>query len=147
MSCDFTVYWIQVPQDKISEINGKLFALDIADFLVIEEVKGKFFLQETESEVSHSTASDITDRWFPELAKLLNGTPQDGQIIETRYESEDTYYLIANGESKQLDNFIQEFTPETPIPVGTIVEANLKVKIVGLMDGRAGVLEFVFTKK
>jgi hypothetical protein len=140
------MYWTQVPEDKISEIKETLVALNLTGFLEIQNFDGKFFLQETEDDMSFSDTTVITDCLFPKLAELLKDTPLDGQVIETECQGEESDYLLVNGKSKLLDNFVQEITPDVPIPVGAIMETTLKVKLVGLMDGRAGVLEFI-TKK
>ena len=138
MSCEFWMDGIRIPSLKLNQAEELLKKHDL-DY-VIELVETELRL--TQGNMSYSTASDITDNLFPDLAELLNNTPEDGQLIDTECDDEHTTYFIYKGKVEEIPGTLVTITPEISIAVGETDIADIRVKALGLPGGKAAIVEY-----
>ena len=145
MSCEFSIGNIEFPRIKLTQIRDLLKKHDLDWVLLIgnedNEIPDPYIYQD-QTEMSYSTASEITDDLFPELAELLNNTPEDGQLIETSCDGDKTSYFLYKGKVEIIPGDLVTIDLDTPIEVGEKDIADIRVRVLGLPGGKAAILEY-----
>jgi hypothetical protein len=129
---------IRIPELKLSQAEALIKKHDLGGII---ELDG-YDLHLTFDSMSYGTSLQVTDHLFPELAELLKDTPEDGQLIRTTCDDDITNYFFYNGKTEEISGDLVTITPELPIPVGQTVSINLPVRVLGLPDGKAAIVEY-----
>jgi hypothetical protein len=148
MSCEFYTESIRIPALKLAQAEALLKKHDLETELIFDG-DGNQDITLNEFSMPYSTASEITDDLFPELAELLKDTPEDGQLIETECEGDKTTYFLFDGKAKEIpgDLVIMEpgfesFRTSPPVKTGEERDVFIHVKVLGLPGDKAVVLEY-----
>jgi hypothetical protein len=142
MSTDFSIENISFPVGKAPEVEALLEKHDLE--YVFELYTGKLtpgasMLSQKDSYMSYSTASCITNDFLPELAKLLVGTADDGQVRKTMGDSEPGTIVLLGGEVKEFDGAHQviQLKPDVNIEPGQSAIIQISIMALGLGNGKA----------
>ncbi|MDD5045157.1 MAG: hypothetical protein PHG51_06435 [Candidatus Omnitrophica bacterium] len=135
----YLIDYINLPADKVNQVRDQfLNKYGLTGILGLEDNH----LIQTDSYVSIGVPSLINDSFFPELAKLLDGTPEDGQLIKARYEEDDYAYFFHKGKVEQISGMLPIIDLKDAIPVGEKRIINIPVQVLGINGGTAAILDF-----
>ncbi len=150
MSCSFTMEWLQIPAGvapRIEELIKKYGvegAVEVVHEPVVnyktEEKTEQWFIQSPEGNLGYSTVSDIEDKFFPDVAKLLKDTEFDGQVIITEVDDEPATFVFLDGESKSYNGRFETAKCDQ-VARGQEADVQLPHHVLGLGNGKVLILK------
>jgi hypothetical protein len=148
LSCDYTQDWVEIPKELVEKVKELVVQQGLKGVLAIDSDHGgkdgrKFFLWVENSDMGHHTANLISEKFMPELAKLLKGTECDFQAIDSECDGEHSTMVLADGKVLGFTGsprIIHASEVNALVP-GQVVTMPVTIKILPLGKGDALVVE------
>ncbi len=150
MSCYYTMDWLEIPATlapgiealiKQHELEG---AVAVAHDPVPAGEKGEtreyWYIHSPEGSMGYSTVSDIAEKLFPEVARLLKDTELDGQVIITECDDEPATTVFLGGECKEHNGRLQVADCDQ-VAKGQEADVQLPHHVLGLGNGKVLILK------
>ncbi len=106
--------------------------------------KGKkkelWYIHSPEGGMNYSTVSDIAEKFFPDVAKLLKDTEFDGQVIITECDDDPATSVFLNGEHKEYAGRLQVADCDQVVR-GQEADVQLPHHVLGLGNGKVLILK------
>lgn len=144
-----TSYWIEsieLPPGKLAEVNRLLEEHDVKRVFHIsqgEHIDGAL-LEMDDPYMGYSTAEDV-DEFLDDLAGVLKGTPEDGQIVKYDHEESggSACHVFADGQRHDCGYEPMVLRGGVDCAAGESKVVSVKVRILGLSKGVALIRELV----
>lgn len=136
MDCYYYIGNVDFAPEQKGQVEALLTKHDLEGLFTIEDYDHGAYLQQQQGDMSHSTAGDI-DEMLDEMAVMVAGTPHDGQVIDSEYESEKAGHVLVGG--KRHDVACNQLITKTDeqLPIGQETETLVFVKVLGLPNKQA----------
>ena len=141
MTCYYSVEAINLPKGKLDEVKRLLKEYDLTKVFAIQDEDLETPWIALGDSMSWSTASTISDDFFPALAKILKDTAQDGQLIETECDCEKDTAVIAGGEVRWLGHANSMVHKIPDVTLGEAKVVPLDCEVIGLGGGRVVIVK------
>ncbi len=140
MGCYFEMDNIEIPQSLAAQVEELIKKHELDGTLQIDHYQEHYYIQVQDGSMAWSTSSDIQEKFFPDVAKLLKGMEFDGQAIITEVDDEPATNVFLNGEARGWSGR-REIADCAQVAEGQEADVQLPHHVLGLGNGKVLILK------
>ena len=142
MSCYYTFETVHIPRTAVEEVRQLIIKHDLEHVVVLYE-EGEtptVPMEVSDGDMSFSTANTISDDFMPEIARIIKGTSEDGQVVYTECGNSRGTLLLVNGTCTEYAGTCGVRDCQG-VPIGEEATVTLEYKVIGLPNNRVMVID------